>query len=261
VNFASGATVTFGGTPATGVSVASSTSMTAVTPAHSAGSVTVTVTNPDSQSASLTAGFTYGTPAAISFIQVAAAVPQSSPTSVVVPYASAQTAGDLNVVVVGWNNSTSTVQSIQDSAGNIYNLAIGPTTGTSLRQSIYYASNIKSGSNTITVTFNQATAFPDVRILEYRGVTTPDVVAGASGSGTTANSGSATTTAANELIVGANTVATLTSGPGSGFTTRIITSPDGDIAEDRVVTSAGSYSATAPLSSAGPWVMQMVTFK
>jgi len=261
VNFVSGATVTFGGTPATGVSVSSSTSMTAVTPAHGAGSVTVTVTNPDSQSASLTGGFTYGTPAAISFIQVAAAVPQSSPTSVPVSYVSPQTVGDLNVVVVGWNNSTSTVQSIQDSAGNTYSLAIGPTTGTSLRQSIYYASNIKGGSNTVTVTFNQATAFPDIRILEYRGVTTVDVVAGASGSSTTANSGSATTTAANELIVGANTVATLTSGPGSGFTTRIITSPDGDIAEDRVVASVGSYSATAPLSSAGPWVMQMVTFK
>ena len=259
-NFVSGATVTFGGTPATGVSVSSSTSMTAVTPAHSAGSVTVTVTNPDLLSASLTGGFTYGTSAAISFIQLAAAVPQSSPTSVPVSYGSPQTAGDLNVVVVGWNNSTSTVQSIQDSAGNTYNLAIGPTTGTSLRQSIYYASNIKGGSNTVTVTFNQATAFPDIRILQYRGVTTLDVVAGASGSGTTANSGSATTTAANELIVGANMVSSVTTGPGAGFTTRIITSPDADIVEDRVVTSTGSYSATAPLTS-GDWVMQMVAFK
>ena len=37
--------------------------------------------------------------------------------------------------------------------------------------------------------------------------------------------------------------------------------PDGDIAEDRVVTAVGSYSASAPLSSAGPWVMQMVAFR
>ena len=48
---------------------------------------------------------------------------------------------------------------------------------------------------------------------------------------------------------------------GSGFTSRIITSPDGDIAEDKVVTTAGSNSATATLSSTGPWVMQMITFK
>ena len=72
---------------------------------------------------------------------------------------------------------------------------------------------------------------------------------------------SATTTSANELIFGANMVATTTGAAGSGFTSRIITSPDGDIAEDKVVTTAGSNSATATLSSSGPWVMQMVTFK
>ena len=76
-----------------------------------------------------------------------------------------------------------------------------------------------------------------------------------------ANSGSATTTSANELIFGANMVYTLTAAAGSGFTTRVITSPDGDIAEDKVVTTAGSNSATATLTSSGPWVMQMVTFK
>ena len=45
-NFAAGATVTFGGTAATNVVVVSSTSITATTPAGSAGAVTVTVTNP-----------------------------------------------------------------------------------------------------------------------------------------------------------------------------------------------------------------------
>src|SRR4029077_6395496 len=34
-----------------------------------------------------------------------------------------------------------------------------------------------------------------------------------------------------------------------------------DIAEERVVATAGTYSATAPLTSAGPWVMQMVAFR
>ena len=36
--------------------------------------------------------------------------------------------------------------------------------------------------------------------------------------------------------------------------------PDGDIAEDRMVTATGSYSATAPLGS-GRWIMQLVAFK
>ena len=164
------------------------------------------------------------------------------------------------MVVVGWNDTTSTVQSVKDSAGNTYRLAIGPTTGTALRQSIYYARNIAGGSNTVTVTFSQAAAYPDVRILEYRGVTTLDVTAGASGSSTSASSGAATTTSANELIFGADIVATTTKAAGSGFTSRVITSPDGDIAEDKVVTTAGSNSATATLTTSGPWVMQMATF-
>ena len=88
-------------------------------------------------------------------------------------------------MVVGWNDTTATVQSVKDSAGNTYSLAIGPTSGTALRQSIYYAANIVGGSNTVTVTFNQAAAYPDVRILEYRGVTTLDVTAGASGNSAT----------------------------------------------------------------------------
>jgi hypothetical protein len=258
-SFASGATVTFGGTAATNVVVVSGTQITATTPAGGVGAVTVTVTV-NGQSGSLTSGFTYNAAVAISFGQLASATPQSPTATVAVTFPAAQTAGDLNIVVVGWNDTTATVQSVKDSAGNTYNLAIGPTSGTALRQSIYYAANIVTGSNTVTVTFTQAAVYPDVRILEYRGVTTLDVTAGASGNSAAASSGSATTTSANELIFGANTVFTLTGAAGSGFTSRMVTS-DGDIAEDKVVTTAGSNSATATLTSSGPWVMQMVTFK
>ena len=58
-NFAAGATVTFGGTAATNVVVVNSTTITATTPAGSAGAVTVTVTKVGGQSGSLTNGFTY----------------------------------------------------------------------------------------------------------------------------------------------------------------------------------------------------------
>src|ERR1039458_3449312 len=143
--------------------------------------------------------------AAPTFVQRNYATPQSSTATVPVAYTGAQTLGDLNVVVVGWNDTTSTVQSVKDSAGNAYSLAIGPTSGTASQQSIYYAANIASGSNTVTVTFNQAAEYPDVRILEYRGVSVLDVTAGASGNSASANSGAATTTSANELIFGANT--------------------------------------------------------
>ena len=257
-NFASGASVTFGGTAATNVVVASATQITATTPAGNAGAVTVTVTV-NSQSGSLTNGFTYNAAVAIGFGQVASATPQSATATVPVTFPGAETAGDLNIVVVGWNDTTATVQSVKDSAGNTYSLAIGPTVGTALQQSIYYAANIAAGSDTVTVTFNQAATYPDVRILEYHGLTTLDVKVGASGNSAIASSGAATTTSANELIFGANMVYTFTGAPGSGFTSRIVTS-DGDIAEDMVATTAGNNSATATLTSAGPWVMQMVTF-
>lgn len=58
-NFINGATVLFGAVPATLVTFNDPTSLTAVTPAQGAGTVDVTVTNPDSQSATLNAAFTY----------------------------------------------------------------------------------------------------------------------------------------------------------------------------------------------------------
>jgi len=57
--FASGATVTFGSAAASSVAVVSSTQMTAVTPAASAGTVNVTVTNSSGYSAGLASAFTY----------------------------------------------------------------------------------------------------------------------------------------------------------------------------------------------------------
>ncbi len=59
--FLAGATLSVGGTAATGVTLVSSTSITAVTPAHAAGAVNVMVTNTDTQSGTLNSGYTYST--------------------------------------------------------------------------------------------------------------------------------------------------------------------------------------------------------
>ena len=264
--FLAGATVKLGGTAATDVTVVNSTTITATTPAHAAGAVNVVVTNTDAQSGTLTNGYTYTTSGgggSIAFVQLNYATPPAPSASVSVVYTLAQTAGNLNVVAVGWNDATSTVSTISDTRGNTYTLAVGPTTGTGLRQSIYFAKNIAAGSNTVTVTFNQAAAFVDVRVQEYSGLDTAnplDVAAGAAGTGTLANSGAVTTTSASELIFGAGMTSTHFTGAGTGFTTRIITNPDADIAEDQVVTNTGTYSATAPATSSR-WVMQVATFR
>jgi len=202
-----------------------------------------------------------------SLIQINAKLP-SSGAQVSAVYASAQGAGDLNVVVVGWSDSTATVSTVTDTKGNVYTLAVGPTVVPgAVSQSIYYAKNIAgatAGGNTVTVKFSTTASYPDVRILEYSGldVNNPlDGGMGAVGSATTSDSGALVTTNSNDLLVGANTVLTSTTAAGAGYTNRMITDPDGDLVEDRVVTAVGSYHATAALSSGGSWVMEVVAFK
>jgi hypothetical protein len=217
---------------------------------------------------SYVATFTQSTPPATpTFVQVRAAVPPTPQSTVTVAYAAAQSAGNLNVLAIGWNDATSNITSVSDSAGNVYQVAAPTARGTGLSQAIYYAKNIVSapaGSNVVTVTFNTAVPWADIRILEYSGldpVNPFDKTAYGSGTTILASSPSVTTTAATELVFGAGMTVRSFKTPGAGFTTRIITSPDADIAEDRNVTTIGSYSATASQNTTGAWLMHVVTFK
>jgi uncharacterized delta-60 repeat protein len=59
ISFRTGVAVTFGGVVATGVQMVNGTTLTAVTPAHSAGAVDVVVANVDGQTGTLVGGFRY----------------------------------------------------------------------------------------------------------------------------------------------------------------------------------------------------------
>ncbi len=202
------------------------------------------------------------------FVQGNYATPQSNKSSVPITFTAAQRAGNFNVVIVGWNDTSAAVTAVTDTKGNVYSKAIGPTANPgALSQSIYYASNIagaNAGGNTVTVTFSPSAAYADIRVLEYSGVahTSPlDAAVGATGNSATSSSGSLTTTAPGDLLVAGNMVSTLSHGPATGWTLRFVTSPDGDLAEDRIATNAGAYTGSAPLDGAGTWVMQTVAFK
>jgi glucose/arabinose dehydrogenase len=202
-------------------------------------------------------------PATPAFVQVASSTPQTTQTTVATVLGQVQTAGNLNVVAVGWNNSTSSITSVTDSRGNAYQLAAPTTRSGGISQAIYYAKNIIAGANTVTVGFNAATPYVDVRIAEYSGLDQAnplDVTSSGGGNNAQPNSGVATTTAPTDLIVGAGTTTGSFTGAGSGYTTRIITTPDADILEDRLVAGTGSYSATAAQAAAS-WVMQLVAFR
>ena len=202
------------------------------------------------------------------FVQANSAVPQTAQTLVAQTYNRAQSAGDLNVAIVGWQDTNAQVTSVTDSKGNVYQLAIGPTLQTNrLSQSIYYANNIVAASprsNTVSVRFSTAAKYVDLRILEYAGLdlNSPlDRAIGASGSSVTSDSGLMNTSHANDLLVAGNVVITSTASAGPNFTSRLLTRTNADIAEDRVVTNVGAYSASARLTRSGPWVMQMAAFK
>jgi RHS repeat-associated protein len=212
-------------------------------------------------------------PPGVHFIQGDYLATDSVPSSATVAFPIAQTAGNLNIVVVGWRGSYNV--SVADSASNTYVLAVGPTQFSPWRQAIYYAKNIVgANSNSVTVTFTSQGQGPisqiaaDVRIAEYSGLnaTSPlDVVAAAGGTSTTADSGFATTTNQNDLLVGAGMADGAISGAGVNYTLRVIpinaNVNNSDILEDRIVTATGSYHATAVLPASKSFLMQMVALK
>jgi hypothetical protein len=197
------------------------------------------------------------------FVQVASATPQQPEQSVSATFG-AQKTGDANVVVVGWNDATTTLaaNAVTDASGNVYTLAAGPTRSANFTQAIYFAPGIAAAtSNAVTVTFPNAVPYVDLRVLEYADIHRVDQVAGASGTTQTASTPSLTTTAGPEIIVAAATTAGTFAGPGTGYTQVIITTPDGDIVEDMAAPTAGTYSVTAEQGGADEWAMQAVSLE
>jgi hypothetical protein len=191
----------------------------------------------------------------------------ASATSVSLTFSSANVAGDLIALAVGWTDTTSGVVSVADMAGNTYAHAVGPTIYSPvLSQNIYYAAGIKAAtSNKITVTMNADAASLDLRAAEFAGLSTSaplDQTAASSGKGgTAATSGAVTTTHPYELLFGAGMSSDLYSSAGSGFTLLAIT-PNGNIFEYEIVQAIGSYAATGTQASSGDeYVMQIATFR
>jgi hypothetical protein len=102
----------------------------------------------------------------------------SSAATVTIPYPGAEVAHDFNVVVVGWNGNVQVAPNgVIDTNGNVYSLAIGPTSVPGHNsQSIYYSPNVKTGANSVTVNFTGTAAYPDIRILEYSGISTTNPI-------------------------------------------------------------------------------------
>ena len=198
------------------------------------------------------------------FVQQNFATPQTPQSQVSVAYSSAQIAGNANLLAIGWNDTLASINTVGDSAGNVYHPAIPTFRGNGMSQAIYYATNILAGTNTVTVTFSQAAVFVDLRVTEYSGLSPTsvfDVGTSATGISTGADSGLLTVNATNELLFGAGMTADTFTGAGTGFTLRVITSPDSDIVEDQIAATTGTYNATASLNGSTAWLMQLAAFR
>ncbi len=265
-NFQVGAQVTIGGLAAGDVVIPDPTTITATSPSLPVGAADVMVSDLGA-SATKASAFTYalGT-GPINYIQGGSTGTGAAVATLSQVMPAAQTAGHLNVVIVGWGDTTSNITSITDTELNTYTLALPVVRGTGLSQAIYYAKNIvgDTGSpNQVTVTFNQAAQAPDLRIFEYSGLDTTsplDVAVSNSGNGTLADSGACTTLANVDLIVGAGTTDNHFTGPGLGFNLLNISSPNGGGTEHQITSAPGSCEATGPVTT-GNWVMQAAAFK
>jgi hypothetical protein len=183
-------------------------------------------------------------------------------STVTVPFSNSQSAGSANVVVVGWNDATHTVSGVTDANGNSYVLAapaIQYPAG-NISQAMYFSPNIKGGGNSVTVSFSGSVPYADVRIAEYSGVQNLAGSSSASGSSINPSSGSVNSSVA-ALLVSAVTTTGGATASGPGFNNRVITSPDGDLLQDEIVTGKnGLLSDRATLGGTDYWVSQLVSF-
>ena len=222
--------------------------------------------SPTSQSVTVSNGpqtvpvFTASVPSGIALIQKATNGNEATGANISVSFPSNNTAGNF-LIVTGTAARPAGTLTISDTAGDTFIPAMGPVTDTNqdVTAYIWYVPSCKGGSNSVTITPATAAAL-EIHVSEWTGLTTTspvDQTASATGTGTTASSGAATTTANGELIFG-YTFLFNTATAGSGFTPMSLV--NGDLDEYQVQSLAGSIAATYTQTS-GTWFVVMATFK
>lgn len=164
----------------------------------------------------------------------------------------------VNVVVIG--SADSDVTSVTDDAGTTYTRVVGPTVTGAVKQWTYVGAVGEAPNlNVVHVMFDQVAMLPGAMVAEYTGAdgNVPGT-SSAMGQSSTSAAGTLFVLSAPALIVAANTNAQPgTAGPGAGYTERVRSEFD-DIIQDQVVATAGTYVATAPLTTNHVWTMQAI---
>jgi hypothetical protein len=239
------------------------------------GSRNVTVTNPDTQSSTLSNAFSVTALPAISLIQKATFSRQ--PTSGgTVTLTLPQATGAGQALIVGVSFWPLDISSVTDSSGDTFTRGLATpifhnVPGSGFYNNFYYAKSMAGSATSLTLNFSGGSTYLLVAVAEVAGLD-PSAPLDQSSfhdslTATTAwSSAAVTTTAANEYLFSwAATEASnpSCSSPASGWS---IESQINDLngatvcLVDRIVSATGSYQASVTASSAQNYVMEIVTF-
>ena len=111
------------------------------------------------------------------------------------------------VSVSGWPNLPAST-AVTDSLGNTYSIAGTVLTSQGAYSAIYYAKNVKGGTDTVTFNTVKSGGQISMVVAEFSGVDTVsplDKTAGAVGSGNTPSSGMMAPSSAGDLVIGSGT--------------------------------------------------------
>ena len=266
--------INFGTTP--GTSTVKFNGITATTTVWGATSITTSVPN------GATSGNVVVTVGGIASNGIAFMVP-SAPTPIVLAQHVSKDAGTATSSTLAFNSNnvagnwigicvragaTNENFTVTDSNGNVYHQAFAINeTGNGNTLAIFYAENIASGANIVAVS-DTASAALQFAILEYSGIATSaslDATASAIGNSASPSSGNATTSNNGDLLLGASmsaNAATFTAGSGYTVEEFVPAGPNTKlIAEDEILSLAGTASAAATLSATNFWAAGLASFK
>lgn len=159
---------------------------------------------------------------------------------------------------------------VTDNKGNTWSRVISNSLPSTFDLEIWVAINIIGGAtHTVTATDNGGGVDSLIIVEEWSGAAltgASDKSAGATGVASTAlnSSASATTTQADEIVIGAGVASgnvTMTAGAGYTNLTKVNTTFSTLAFESKVVSSTGAQTATMTSGTAGSWVCQVATFK
>lgn len=206
-----------------------------------------------------------GTPPSIAFVQSNFAVGGVNGGSIA--YSSNVTAGDLLIAVLDAVATASPVTTMSDTQGNVWS-AIAPFTesGSGDGLCIWWCVAKSTGANTVSMTFSNSGTQSMLYVAEYSGVNALDVSALGQAVSTSWSSGGATTNFPNELVIGigcgVNGSGSGALTAGAGFTARASHNLgfENFIAEDKIVSSTGSQTATATDTVSDNYGLKLLTF-